>query len=131
MLESLKLPQSLLNKTNPTVDYILSKFLIDSKTVNMNPVSFVYQDYKNIDEFRQWCLKVKLMGFTSKVCISPSQIDIVNEIFKINAYEIQKSKEIIKLFEENIENKISGFSHEKYGFIDEPIYKNAKLALSK
>ena len=131
MLESLELPQSLLNKTNPTIDYILSKFLIDAKTANMNPVSFVYQDYKNIDDFTNWCEKEKSMGFNAKVCISPSQVDIVNEIFKINEYEIQKSNEIIKLFEENLVNDISGFTNEKYGFIDEPIYKNAKLILSK
>jgi len=131
MLESLKLPQSILTRTNPSIDYILSKFLIDAKIANLNPVSFVYQDYKNIDEFRQWCLKEKFMGFTSKVCISPSQVDIVNDIFKIDEYEIEKAKDIVKLFNEKIKNKISGFSNEEYGFIDEPIYRNAKLILSK
>ncbi len=129
MLESLKLPQSILSTTNPSIDYILSKFLIDAKIAKLNPVSFVYQDYKNIDEFTQWCIKEKAMGFSSKVCISPSQVDIVNDIFKIDEYEIQKAKEIIKLFEQNRKNATSGFKSEKYGFIDEPIYKNARLIL--
>jgi len=131
MLESLTLPQSLLNLENPTIDYILSKFLIDSKIANLNPVSFVFQDYKNIEEFTKWCKKLKNMGFNAKACISPSQVDIVNNIFKINEDEIKKAKEIINLFEESLKNNISGFSSEKYGFIDEPIYKNAKLVLSK
>ena len=131
MLESLTLPQSLLNLENPTIDYILSKFLIDSKIANLNPVSFVFQDYKNIEEFTKWCKKLKNMGFNAKACISPSQVDIVNNIFQINEDEIKKAKEIINLFEESLKNNISGFSSEKYGFIDEPIYKNAKLVLSK
>jgi len=131
MLESLSLPQSLLTINNPTIDYMLSKFLVDSKSANLNPVSFVYQDYKNIKEFTSWCKKVKEMGFKSKACISPTQVDIINNIFLEDEFEIAKAKEIIKLFEENQKLGISGFSSEKYGFIDEPIYKNAKLILSK
>ena len=48
MFESLGLPQSLLTLTNPTVEYILSKFLINSKLAGFYPISFIYQDYKNI-----------------------------------------------------------------------------------
>ena len=131
MCESLGLPQSIINIDNPSIDYILSKFLIDAKSTNLYPVSFVYQNYKNINEFTLWCKKVKSMGYTAKACISPTQVDIINEIFKINDLEIQKAKDIIKLFEENNEIGITGFSNEKYGFIDEPIYKDAKLVLSK
>ena len=131
MLESLSLPQSLLTLNNPSIDYILSKFLIDAKSANLHPVSFVYQDYKNTEEFTLWCNKVKNMGYSSKACISPTQVNIINDIFKINIDEITKAKEIIKLFENNQKLGISGFKSEKYGFIDEPIYKNAKLALSK
>ena len=32
-------------------------------------------------------------------------------------------------FEQNKKNGITGFSDERYGFIDEPIYKNAKQIL--
>lgn len=131
MLESLDMSQNILNLDNPSIDYILSKFLIDSKIAGLKPVSFVFQDYKNIDEFTLWCKKLKDMGFCAKACISPSQVKIINDIFKIDLYEIDKAKEIIKLFEDNIKNGVCGFANEKYGFIDEPIYKDAKLLLSK
>jgi citrate lyase subunit beta/citryl-CoA lyase len=131
LLESMNLPQSILTINNPSIDYILSKFLIDSKSVGLNPVSFIYQDYKNIDEFTLWCKKVKNMGYSSKACISPSQVDIINKIFNIDEKEIKKAKEIIELFENNQRLGVSGFVSEKYGFIDEPIYKDAKLVLSK
>ena len=67
LLESLELPQSLLSLSNPTIDYLLSKFLIDSKIAKLTPVSFTYQDYKNSIEFTQWCKKVKNMGMQQKV----------------------------------------------------------------
>ena len=127
MLESLKLPQSLVQLDNPSIDYILSRFLISSKIAQFEAVSFVYQDYKNIAEFTAWCKKEKALGFTSKVCISPSQVEIVNEVHKIDELELKKAKYIINIFEKNRKNKNTAIEDEYYGFIDEPIYKDALL----
>jgi len=125
LLASLKLPQSLLEVSNPTIHYILSKFLIDCKTAGVEPVSFMYQDYKNIDGFREFCLLERKLGFKSKACMGPAQVEIANEIFAPKQEEIQRAKEIIKAFEENSKKDINGFMHPKYGFIDEPIFKDA------
>jgi citrate lyase subunit beta/citryl-CoA lyase len=127
LLESLGLSHSLLTFDNATIDYILSKFLIDAKTHSLYPVSFIYQEYQNLEQFELWCIKVKNMGYSAKACISPAQVDIINDIFKSNQDEIKKAKTIIQKFEEQQRQGISGFVCEKYGFIDEPIYKNAKL----
>lgn len=131
MLESLELPQSLLTLNNPTIEYILGKFLVDSKIAGFYPISFTYQHYKNTEEFQQWCNKVKAMGYTAKAVISPTQVDIVNETFKPNEEAIAKAKYIKEIFEENQSKGCTGFSDEKYGFIDEPIYKDAILVLNK
>ena len=131
MLESLGLPQYLVQLDNPTIEYILSKFLIDSKIAGFKVISFVYQDYKKTDEFKQWCLKEKSMGFTGKGCISPTQVKIANEVFSVDEKEISKAKYIKKVFEEKQALGISGFVDEKYGFIDEPIYKDSVLLLNK
>jgi len=129
LLESLKLPQSLVYINNPTINYILSEFLIKSKIASLYPVSFTYQNHKNNDEFKQWCNKTKEMGFTAKSCISPSQVDIVNEIFQTDSFQLQKAQYIKKIFENQKLLGVTGFVDEKYGFIDEPIYKDALLVL--
>ena len=129
LLESLKLPQSILQLDNPTIDYILSKFLIDAKSAGLNAISFIFQDYKNIEEFELWCEKERNMGFSSKACISPTQVDIVNKIFSTKIEEILKAKEIKEIFENSKATGNTAISSEKYGFIDEPIYKNALLVL--
>jgi len=130
LLASLKLPQSLLVQNNPTINYILSKFLIDCKTINLEPVSFMYQDYKNTQGFREFCLLEKELGFRSKACMGPAQVEIANEVFAPKKEEIKKSKEIKEAFELNSKEGINGFMHPKYGFIDEPIYKDALNMLS-
>jgi len=129
LLESLELPQSLLKLENPMIDYLLSRFLIESKMAGFKPIFFTYQDYKNTEEFTKWLEIGKLMGYTATSCISPSQVEIANKIFQCDAKEIEKAQYIIEIFEQNKKNGITGFSDEKYGFIDEPIYKNAKQIL--
>lgn len=130
LFADMKLPQNIINIQNPTMLYILSHFLITCKSIGIKPISFVYQDYKNTDQFLEWITLEKQMGFDAKGCISPKQVELVNQIFSEDEIEIKKAKEIIKLFEVNQKNGITGFSHEKYGFIDEPIYKGALALLS-
>jgi len=129
LLNSLNLPQNLLQLSNPTIDYILSKFLIDCQSVGLEAVSFMYQDYNNLEEFKAWCKKEKTMGFMSKACLGPKQVEIANKIFGISKDEIDRAKEIKEFFENSSQNGENGIMHPKYGFIDEPIYKDALLVL--
>ena len=131
LLNSLNLPQSLLQLKNPTIDYILSKFVVDANSVGILPVGFMFQDYKDIDGFKKWCEKEKLMGFTSKACMGPAQVEVANTVFGVSEDEIKRAKEIVKAFEESSKNGENGFMHHEYGFIDEPIYKDALLVLQK
>ena len=52
LFADMRLPQSLISPENPTMLYMLSHFLVTAKSVNVKPVSFVYQDYKNMEMFR-------------------------------------------------------------------------------
>ena len=131
LLASLKLHQSLLKVGNPTISYILSKFLIDCKTIDIEPVSFMYQDYKNIDGFKEFCEFERELGFKSKACMGPAQVEIANKIFAPTSEELKKAKNIKKAFEENARKDINGFMHPEYGFIDEPVYKDALNILTQ
>jgi len=130
LLTSLGLPQSLVQESNPSIDYILSKFLIDAKTAGIHPISFMFQVYNDTDTFRSWCEYEKKMGFESKACMGPKQVKIANEIFGINKYEIERAEHIKAVFERNSAQGINGFMDDKYGFIDEPIYRDSILILN-
>ena len=130
LLTSLGLPQSLVNLNNPAIDYILSKFLVDAKTAGIHPISFMFQEYNDTETFKAWCEREKMMGFESKACMGPKQVQIANEIFGINKYEKARALHIQKAFETNAAQGINGFMDDKYGFIDEPIYRDALLILN-
>ncbi|MGE4418869.1 MAG: CoA ester lyase [Sulfurimonas sp.] len=131
LFADMKLSQSLIQRDNPTILYILSHFLITCKTIGIRPISFVYQDFKNLDEFREWVLLEKRMGYDAKGCISPTQAKIVNELFADEVKDIARARNIIKLFELKKEEGITGFEDGEFGYIDEPIYKGALTVLNK
>ncbi len=128
LFADMKLPQSLINKENPTMLYMLSHFLITCKAMGIKPVSFVYQEFQKLDHFREWLELEKSMGYDAKGCISPKQVELVNKVFIDEEEQIKRAMVIVKLFEMHKEMGITGFVDEEYGFIDEPIYKGA-LAL--
>jgi len=127
LLADLKLPQRLITggPGNPTAEAILARFLLDARTAGLHPVSFMYQEYRDIEGFRRWCLREKAMGFDSKACMGPAQVAVANEIFGPDPEELQRAREIKEAFESSSQREIHGFMHEKYGFIDEPIYRDA------
>jgi len=130
LLTSLGLPQSLVTPGNPTIDYILSKFLVDAKRAGIDPISFMFQEYQDTETFRTWCEREKMMGFETKACMGPKQVEIANEIFGINKYEVERALHIKEAFEKHAEQGTNGFMDEKYGFIDEPIYRDSLLILN-
>lgn len=131
LFADIKLSQSLIKRDNPTILYMLSHFLVSCKSMGIKPVSFVYQEYKDLDEFSKWLSLEKSMGFEAKGCISPQQVLHVNKIFVDEAKELQRAQIIVKLFEMHREEGVTGFVDDEYGFIDEPIYKGALALLYK
>jgi len=125
LFADMSLPQSLIDLNNPTMHYMLSHFLVSSRAMGVKPVSFVFQEYKDLATFERWLELESSMGYEAKGCISPKQVELVNKIFMNKEEEIKRAKVIIKLFEMHRDEGITGFSDEEYGFIDEPIYKGA------
>jgi citrate lyase subunit beta/citryl-CoA lyase len=121
----LGLPQSVMAVDNPTAHHLLSRFLVDARIAGLHPVSFVFQEYQDLDTFEKWCQLERFMGFTSKGCISPGQVEVANRIFAPHPEEIERARAIVQCFEEEAAKGSTGFVHEQYGFIDEPIYRGA------
>ena len=130
LFADLGLDQALIAPANPTLRYLLSHFFVTCRALGVKPVSFVYQDYRNEEGFEQWLALEREMGFDAKGCLSPKQAEQVVRFFGEDAAALQRAKEIVALFEAQRAKGVTGFTHEVYGFIDEPIYKGA-LALLK
>lgn len=131
LFADMSLPHSIIDIDNPTMNYILSHFLITCLSAGVKPVSFVYQGYKNLEEFNRWLFLEKNMGYTSKGCISPAQTNLADSVFVNSKDEIKRAEKIVELFEEQQKKGITGFVDAEFGFIDEPIYKGALALLAR
>lgn len=127
----LGLSQDHIKVDNPTINYILSRFLVTTKALGVKPISFVFQDHKNVPELKRWLELEKMIGFDAKGSISPTQAKIIQEAFAFDEVKIKRAKEIVKLYEEYKKQGVSGFDTKDYGFVDEPVYKDALILLSK
>jgi citrate lyase subunit beta/citryl-CoA lyase len=114
LLADLGLPQRLITDGpgNPTGEAILSRFLVDARIAGLQPVSFMYQDYRDLKGFRRWCERERAMGFESKACMGPAQVAIANEIFGPDSEELERAREIKEAFEASSARGIHGFLHE-------------------
>ncbi len=132
LLTSLGLPQSLVERGNPTIDYILSKFLVDAKSAGIHPIGFMFQEYHDTEGFRAWCAYEKRMGFESKACMGPKQVAIANEVFGVTQEARDRARHIKQVFEAHASQGVNGFMDAQYGiFVDEPIYRDALLLLEQ
>jgi len=129
LLADLAIPQSVIAFGNPTMEYLLAKFLVDCKTAGVTPVSFTYQEYTKLESYRHWCKKALGMGYTGTSCLSPKQVEVANAVFGERERELEKARYVIARFEAMAKQGITGFTDERYGFIDEPIYKGALSVL--
>ncbi len=131
LFTDLGLPQSTMQFHNPTAEYIMSRFLVDCRIADVVPVGFTYQNYNDLEGFRNWCKLEKSMGYRSKSCLGPKQTKIANTVFKEEEWIIEKARHIKEVFEAKAKEGETGFMDDDYGFIDEPVYKDALLTLEK
>ncbi|GAB6073372.1 HpcH/HpaI aldolase/citrate lyase family protein [Nautilia lithotrophica] len=117
LLNELKINHSVIELNNPLIHRILSDFSLTCRYMNITPIGFVYQQYKDLDGFKNWCLLQKNLGMQGIGCITPAQCEIANKIFESN---IEFAKMIVERFEREGPFTIDGL------YVDEPIYKNYK-----
>ena len=117
LLNELGINHSVISIDNPLIHKILSDFSLTSRYLNITPVGFVYQHYKDLEGFKKWCLLQKNLGMQGVGCITPAQCEIANKIFD---EDIEFAKMIVERFERDGPFTIDGL------YVDEPIYKNYK-----
>jgi len=117
LLNDLNLSHSIISLQNPLIHKILNDFSLSSRYLNIIPTGFVYQQYKDLEGFKKWCLLQKDLGLQGVGCITPAQVEIANLVF---SEDKEFAKIIVERFEKEGPFTINGL------YVDEPIYKNYK-----
>ena len=122
LLNDLNISHSIISLDNPLIHKILSDFSLTSRYLNITPIGFVYQQYKDLEGFKKWCLLQKNLGLQGVGCITPAQVEIANLVF---SEDKEFAKIIIERFEKEGPFTIDGL------YVDEAIYKNYKNVIKE
>jgi len=125
LLADLNLPQHLLVPGNPTIEHLLATFLIRARTAGLLPTGFMFQDYADTATYTRWLQELRRMGYDAAACMGPAQVAIANRLMAPDENERIRAEYIRDRFEANQAQNVHGFMDEQYGFIDEPIYRDA------
>ena len=80
--------------------YSRAKLLVDGRAAEVYVYDTSYTDVENIEGLIKWCKIAKQLGYDGRPVISPSHVEIVNEIFSPSAEEIAYAEEVVEAIEE-------------------------------
>ncbi len=75
--------------------------LLSACAAGVQPIDGVFVDIHDSAGLQKECREAATMGFTGKITIHPSQIEVVNEAFSPSPEEIEESRELLAAFEEH------------------------------
>jgi citrate lyase subunit beta/citryl-CoA lyase len=104
--------------------------LLAATAAGVQPLDTVFVDIRDVEGLRRECLEGAWMGFTGKITIHPSQIEVVNTVFSPSPEDIAESKELLAAFEENRKAGRMAFSF-KGQMVDVPHLTRARTILER
>lgn len=111
--------------------YPRSALVLASRAAGLEPpIDTVYIDLSNEDGLINEIHRVKDLGMFSKLCIHPTQIELVNTLFAPSSEEITWAKKVVESFEHALVNNLSAIKVDNK-MIDLPVYNQALATLKK
>jgi len=80
--------------------YPRTKIVIAARAAGVSPIDTPYNNFKDEPGLIREADFVRKLGFSGKFVIHPSQIDIVNRIFRPTEEEVAYAKQVVTAFEE-------------------------------
>jgi len=105
-------------------NYVREKFSFECKACGVYPIAPAYQDYEDLEGFKEEALKEKELGFSGKMAISVKQAKVATEVFSPEPEEIEEAKRIVDVYEKALKEGRGGVAYNGK-FIDQPIYRDA------
>jgi citrate lyase subunit beta/citryl-CoA lyase len=80
--------------------YARTMCAIAASAARVDAIDTVYTDITDLDGLRQECEDAVAMGFSGKISIHPSQIDVINAAFTPSKEELEEARELVAAFEQ-------------------------------
>lgn len=84
----------------PPFEHCRTMALLTAKAANVGAIDAVYVDFRDTVGLAKECQQGATLGFTGKLSIHPSQINVINDAFTPDAAEVARASELIAAFDE-------------------------------
>lgn len=79
--------------------YLRSRLVLAARAAGLHhPVAGVWQDIKDLNGARQFCVDNKQLGYRGMVCIHPSHVEIANDVFTPTPEQVDFHRRMIDAF---------------------------------
>lgn len=109
--------------------YARNRISLAAHAAGVMPLDYVYSNFKNTEGFTADVRFGKMLGFTCKSVIHPSQIPLVHAVYDPTEKEIEHAKQVLAVYEEAMA-KGSGVIALNGKMIDMPMVTRAKAVLA-
>jgi citrate lyase subunit beta / citryl-CoA lyase len=115
-----------------TNDYIRTRVAIVARSFGLDPIDQVYFDLRNSEGFRRDAMKAKNLGYSGKLLIHPSQVEIANEVFSSGSHEeLIWARKVVAAYEASLREGAKGAIRLDGQLVDAVHYKLAKELIAK
>jgi len=103
---------------------------VAASAAGIEAMDTVYTDIADLDGLRRECEEGVAMGFTGKISIHPSQIEVINAAFTPSPDELAEARELVAQFDEHAARGVFAFRF-KGGMVDAPHLTRARKVIAR
>jgi citrate lyase beta subunit len=103
---------------------------IVASAAGVDAMDTVYTDIADLAGLRRECEEAVAMGFSGKISIHPSQIEVINEVFTPAAAVVDEARELVAAFEEHRRRGVYAFRF-KGQMVDAPHLTRAQKIIAR
>ena len=108
--------------------YARSRVVLAARVSGLQALDHVFTMIRDHAAFRGDAQLGRQLGYNGKLCITPQQIEIANEVFSPSVEEIDRSRRLIEAYEAAQLDGRGAFEFEG-SMVDEPVLKRARAVL--
>ena len=94
------------------------------------PLDTVFADFRDTEGFEADTLHGKSIGFKGRYCIHPSQVAVVNRIYRPTEPEIENARNVVEAYEEGTRHGLGAVNMGGV-MVDKPVYDRAISLLAR
>ena len=95
------------------------------------PIGGVYPAIRDLGGFAADSIRLAQLGFAGRPALHPSQVPVINEVFRPSADELAKAVEIIALYDEALARGRGAVNDERGKMVDEAVVRRARQVLAR